>query len=93
MPQISDRSRKLAESASKSKSKCKKSSRKALQSINTEKSLTERLNVQYVNHERSKVSIDYDQDYNFYASTTEPTVKKIDIAGNKRSQLLYEKAK
>lgn len=60
MPQISDRSRRLAESASKSKSKCKKSSRKVLRSMNTDKSLTERLIVDNNYHERSKASIDYD---------------------------------
>ena len=52
MPQISDRSRKLATSASKSKSK-----RYDINNINTDHALTDRNNGSTICYEKSKASI------------------------------------
>ena len=86
MPQISDRSRKLATSASKSKSK-----RYDINNINTDHALTDRNNGSTICYEKSKASIiDEGENFNTNAGHSK---SKIDRTGNKRSQILYERAK
>jgi hypothetical protein len=91
-PQISERSKKLASSGSKGKRVNRY--RYPQCGVNINQALTDRINVSVMCEEKTKISIEDYNDENLNVQNEEPVaLSRTDISGNKRSQILYDKAK